>query len=163
MHSKVCAVGAAQQAATDDTIAWPLGVDRLRPWENQRMLSSWIKVLRVKVRFYVPLDKNRSFRWFIQSQFLGLVLKKLNLTQQKETTQEHSGKKLEANLNLKKTIIRLLRIADMCVVCVSLCTTVVHIKFRQSSLLSCRQSSLLGCCLLEGRGLVLKVIYNGFS
>jgi len=27
MHSKVCAVGVTQQAATDDTIAWPLGGD----------------------------------------------------------------------------------------------------------------------------------------
>ena len=40
MHSRACAVGRTQQAATDDTIAWPPGGDGLRRWENQRMLSS---------------------------------------------------------------------------------------------------------------------------
>ena len=47
MHSNACAVRRAirskqQQAATDDTIAWPLrgGGDRLHRWENQRMMSS---------------------------------------------------------------------------------------------------------------------------
>ena len=44
MHSKACAVGGTQQAATDDTIAWPLGGDWLRRWENQRMLSSVLNV-----------------------------------------------------------------------------------------------------------------------
>ena len=42
MHSKVCAVGGTQQAATDDTIASPLRGDRLRRWKNQRMLSSLV-------------------------------------------------------------------------------------------------------------------------
>ena len=44
MHSRACAVGRTQEAATDDTIAWPLRVrgDGLRRWENQRMLSSFI-------------------------------------------------------------------------------------------------------------------------
>jgi len=41
MDSKACAVGGTQQAATDDTIAWPPGGDRLRRWENQRMMSSF--------------------------------------------------------------------------------------------------------------------------
>jgi len=41
MHSNACAVGGTQQAATDDTIAWPLRGDWLRRWENQRMLSSF--------------------------------------------------------------------------------------------------------------------------
>jgi len=40
MHSKACAVGGTQQAATDDTVAWPPGGDRLCQWENQHMLSS---------------------------------------------------------------------------------------------------------------------------
>jgi len=40
VHSKACAVGGTQKAATDDTIPWPPGGDRLRRWENQRMLSS---------------------------------------------------------------------------------------------------------------------------
>ena len=40
VHSRACAVGRTQQAATDDTIAWPPGGDGLRRWENQRMLSS---------------------------------------------------------------------------------------------------------------------------
>jgi len=40
MHSKACAVGGAQQAATDDTTAWLPGGDRLRRWENQRMLPT---------------------------------------------------------------------------------------------------------------------------
>jgi len=30
-----------QQAATDNTIAWPPRGDRLCHWENQRMLSSF--------------------------------------------------------------------------------------------------------------------------
>jgi len=42
MHSKACARGGTQQAATDDTIAWPFGGDRLRQWENQHMLSSYL-------------------------------------------------------------------------------------------------------------------------
>jgi len=33
-------LGRTQQAATDDTIAWPFRADGLRRWENQRMLSS---------------------------------------------------------------------------------------------------------------------------
>jgi len=40
VHSRACAVGRMQQAATDDTIAWPPRGDGLRWWENQRMLSS---------------------------------------------------------------------------------------------------------------------------
>ena len=35
--------GGTQQAATGDTIARPLGVDRLRRWENQRMRSSGLQ------------------------------------------------------------------------------------------------------------------------
>jgi len=48
MHSKACAVGRTQQAATDDTIAWSKRDDdsacwrRIRRWENQRMLRSSI-------------------------------------------------------------------------------------------------------------------------
>jgi len=41
MHSKACTVGGTQQAATDDTIAWPPRGEGLRRWENQRMLSSF--------------------------------------------------------------------------------------------------------------------------
>jgi len=40
VHSRACAVGRTQYAATDDTIAWPPGGDGLRRWENQCMLSS---------------------------------------------------------------------------------------------------------------------------
>ena len=40
VHSRVFAVGRTQQAATDDTIAWPPGGDGLRRWEKRRMLSS---------------------------------------------------------------------------------------------------------------------------
>jgi len=47
MHSKACAVGRTQQAATDDTIAWPPEGDGLRRWENQRMLSSCHKRTKV--------------------------------------------------------------------------------------------------------------------
>jgi len=40
----------------------------------------------VELRFYVSLETNRSFRRLsYQSQFLGVVLKKLNLPQQKQT------------------------------------------------------------------------------
>jgi len=35
-------VGRTQQAATDDTIAWPPGSDVLRRWKNQRTLSSFL-------------------------------------------------------------------------------------------------------------------------
>jgi len=45
LHSKACAVGRTQQAATDDTVGalWRHSkhdLTRLRRWENQRMLSS---------------------------------------------------------------------------------------------------------------------------
>ena len=39
MHSRACVVGHMQQAATDDTIAWPPAGDGLHWWDNQRMLS----------------------------------------------------------------------------------------------------------------------------
>jgi len=41
----------------------------------------------------------------VPSQSLGLVLKKLNLIQQKQTTQEQEGKKQKANLNVRKTYV----------------------------------------------------------
>jgi len=44
MHGTACAVGRTQQAATDDTIAWPPGDDGLRRWENHT-LSSFRKTL----------------------------------------------------------------------------------------------------------------------
>jgi len=40
MHSRACAVGRTQQAAADDTTAWPPMGDGLRGCENQRVLSS---------------------------------------------------------------------------------------------------------------------------
>jgi len=42
MHTRACVVGRMQQAATDDTIAWPPGGDGLQWWENCCMLSSII-------------------------------------------------------------------------------------------------------------------------
>jgi len=45
VHSKSCAVGSTQQAATDDIIAWPPGGDGLRRWENQRMVTSYCQVI----------------------------------------------------------------------------------------------------------------------
>jgi len=52
-----------------------------------------------ELRFYIPCNTKQVI---LPSQSLGLVLKKLNLTQQKQTTQEHNGKKntQKANLNL---------------------------------------------------------------
>jgi len=44
-----CTVARAQQAATDDSIAWPLTGDELRWWENQSMLSSFILTLGLSV------------------------------------------------------------------------------------------------------------------
>jgi len=44
MHSKACAVGGTQQAATDGTIAWPSGGDGLRRWENQLILSNFARI-----------------------------------------------------------------------------------------------------------------------
>jgi len=52
MHSKACTVGGTQQAATDDTIAWPLGGDRLRRWENLRMLSSSFIDVKIGVVYH---------------------------------------------------------------------------------------------------------------
>jgi len=40
MHGKAYTIGGMQHEATDDTIAWPVGSDRLRRRENQRMLSN---------------------------------------------------------------------------------------------------------------------------
>jgi len=51
VHSKACTVGLTQQAATDNTIAWSPRGDgsarwwRLRRWENQCMLSSFVNYL----------------------------------------------------------------------------------------------------------------------
>jgi len=42
MRSRVCVVCRTQQAATDDSIAWPPRGDGLGLWENQRILSSFI-------------------------------------------------------------------------------------------------------------------------
>jgi len=41
MISRAWVVGHTQQAATDNTIAWPPRGDVLRRWENQHMLSSF--------------------------------------------------------------------------------------------------------------------------
>jgi len=46
MHSRACAVGRTHQAATDDTSALPPRGDRLRRWENQRMLSSFVNTIK---------------------------------------------------------------------------------------------------------------------
>jgi len=46
MHSKACALGRTQQAATDDTIAWPPGGDVLRLWENHRCCLVKLKFKR---------------------------------------------------------------------------------------------------------------------
>jgi len=46
----------------------------------------------VELRFHVPLD-TKKFGDVLPSQSLGLVLKKLNLTEQKQTTPEQNGKK----------------------------------------------------------------------
>jgi len=63
MHSRACAVaGRTQQAATDDTIAWPPVGDGLRRWENQRILCSYCKkklqrlkrFLRITVATWLP-------------------------------------------------------------------------------------------------------------
>jgi len=46
----------------------------------------------IELRFNVLLDKNTGpFGDVLPSQSLGVVLKKLNLTQQKQTTQEPNG------------------------------------------------------------------------
>jgi len=62
----------------------------------------------IELKFYVqPLYKIGHFGDVLPSQSLGLVLKKLNLTQQKQTTREQNGKKTQknkpkSNLNLKQ-------------------------------------------------------------
>jgi len=64
MHSKVCAVGGTQQAATDDTIASPLRGDRLRRWKNQRMLSSILYTMFALHMLMAPRGKRwKSRTW----------------------------------------------------------------------------------------------------
>jgi len=54
--------------------------------------------------FYVPLDTKSVTTESHPRESLGLVLKKLNQAQQRQTTQEQNGKKKQkADLNLKKT------------------------------------------------------------
>jgi len=76
-------------------------------------------------------SQNRSFRRrSFYSQSLGLVLKKLNLTQEnRQHRSEHNDKtnskfKSKVNLNQQST----LRTAHMCAYALSLCTTVVRYR-----------------------------------
>jgi len=52
----------------------------------QILLTYWVKIL------HLTGHKTGHLRHVLPSQSLGLVLKKLNLTQQKQTTQEQNGK-----------------------------------------------------------------------
>jgi len=63
-------------------------------------LIDWVKDLRP------TWHKTGHFRDLLHSQSLGLVLKKLNLTQQKQTTQEQNGEKTH-RANLQKTYSQL--------------------------------------------------------
>ena len=71
----------------------------------------------IELKFYAqPLHKIGHFGDVLPSQSLGLVLKKLNPTQQKQTTREQNGKKHKnkpkSNLNLNQRST--LRIAHIC-------------------------------------------------
>jgi len=124
-------------------------------WTQDTMKHSYcVKVLcltRHKIGHFGDIPSSQSF---------GLVWKKLNITQQKETTKEQNGKTYKSwqkhtqkailNLNQQSTA----RIAHTCVhMTVYNCSTQDSTEqFWWSSLLSSRQSSLLRCCLLERRG-----------
>ena len=60
MHSKACAVGGTQQAATDDAIAWPPGGDGLRQFENQRILSSFCFFISFLSETFFPTSELSS-------------------------------------------------------------------------------------------------------
>jgi len=49
-----------------------------------------------------PLHKIAHFRDVLPGQSLGVVLKKLNLTQQKQTKQEHNDKNTKSELKSKE-------------------------------------------------------------
>jgi len=109
----------------------------------------WVKVL------HPTQHKTGHFRDVLPTQSLSLVRKKLNLTQEKQTTQEQNSKKhtkikskSKENPNQESTF------KNCSCVCASLCTTVLQHKYstEQFSVIifpSSRQSSLLRCCLLE--------------
>jgi len=54
--------------------------------------------MTIELRFYVPLDKTDHFGDVLPRQSLGVVLKKLDLIQQKQTAQEQ-----KSTLNQKNT------------------------------------------------------------
>jgi len=84
------------------------------------MMVNWTCCLH----YYLPLPHTatnkihlKRNKEFLHIQFLGLVLKKLNLTQQKQTIRKQNGRKTQKaskfkeNLNQQSTLIT----ADMCV------------------------------------------------
>jgi len=99
----------------------------IRWWSQLPEAVDWVKVLRP------TRHKVCHFGNVLPSQCLGVVLRRLNLTQQKQTTQEqHSLSYIRKthkmlNLILKPTLnLELLT-------CVSLCTTVVHNEAQKSA------------------------------
>ena len=70
VHRTAYVVGRTQQAATDNTIAWPPGCDGLRRWENQRILSSFS--LSHFIRLGVATMKLLSL-WFSLTDFKHLL------------------------------------------------------------------------------------------
>jgi len=62
----------------------------------------------IELRFYVPLNiKTGYFLYVLRSQALRLLLKKLNLTQQKQTMQKQNCKKKQKpqyNIKAKPTV-----------------------------------------------------------
>jgi len=125
---------------------------------NTTGLTDWVKVLRT-IR-----HRTGNLRDVLPSQSLGLVLKKLYPTQQKQATQEYNTKnrkntKLNKHTKTKSKPKPTCKFKNCSHVCVCVCMTVHNCRTQYNteqfwlfSLLTSRQSSQLSCCLLEGRG-----------
>jgi len=106
-------------------------------WRIREGLTDWVKVL------HTTQHKTGHFRDVLPSQSLGIVLKKLNLTQQKQTTEEQNSlswtrkthKMLYPNecTKTKPKPKPTLSFNNCSCVCISLCTTVVHNTAQNSS------------------------------
>jgi len=86
-------------------------------------------IVRIKLRFYVPLDTKQIIsETFFPASLLVYTGKKLNLTQEKQT-QEQNDKKAHK----KKSKISEKNLNQQSCVCISLCTAVIRSTLQDSS------------------------------